>query len=109
MPDVSEWLGKLDAADYASTWATASEVFKVAVTAQAWSQAVQSARTPLGQLRTRTQTSANFTRTLPGVPDGEYVVLQFNSVFEKKAQAIETVTTRRESDGTWKVAGYFIK
>jgi hypothetical protein len=29
--------------------------------------------------------------------------------FEKKAQVVETVTPVQQSDGTWKVSGYFIK
>ena len=106
---VAAWLGRLDAADYSATWNTASEGFKAAVTAQGWSQAAQAVRAPLGQLRTRTQKSATVTRTLTGAPDGLYVVFQFNTVFENKAQAVETVTAKQESDGTWKVAGYFIR
>ena len=35
--------------------------------------------------------------------------LQFESSFENKKQAIETVTPMREKDGKWKVSGYFIK
>jgi hypothetical protein len=108
-PSASEWLGKLDAADYPATWAAAAGIFKAAITAQAWSQAAQAARAPLGLLRSRTEKSANFTHTLPGAPDGEYLVFQFNSVFENKAQAVETVTAKREPDGTWRIAGYFIR
>jgi hypothetical protein len=47
--------------------------------------------------------------TLPGVPDGEYVVVQFDTSFEKKKTAIETVTPMKEPDGRWRVSGYFIK
>ena len=106
---VAAWLGRLDAADYSATWSTAAEAFKVAVTTQGWRQAAQAVRAPLGQLRTRGEKSATVTRTLPGAPDGLYVVFQFSTVFENKAQAVETVTAKQESDGTWKVAGYFIK
>jgi len=49
------------------------------------------------------------TTTLPGAPDGEYVVFQFNASFDQKAAAVETVTAIREKDGTWHVGGYFIK
>jgi hypothetical protein len=38
--------------------------------------------------------------TLPGAPDGEYVVFQFNTSFEQKSAAVETVTAIREKDGT---------
>jgi len=46
---------------------------------------------------------------VPGAPDGEYVVLRFETSFENKAKAIETVTPMREKDGTWRVSGYYIK
>ena len=40
---------------------------------------------------------------------GEYVVIQFNTVFDNKQSAVETVTSVLDKDGKWKVAGYFIK
>jgi hypothetical protein len=46
---------------------------------------------------------------LPGAPDGSYVVFQFDTVFEQKAAAVETLTAGREPDGTWHVIGYFIR
>ena len=104
-----EWLKRLDAADYAGTWEAAASMFKSAVSAQAWQQASQSVRNPLGAVRSRSDRSATYTQTLPGVPDGKYVVVEFNTAFDNKAQAIETVTTALDRDGTWRVAGYFIK
>ena len=46
---------------------------------------------------------------LPGAPDGEYVVIQYESSFEHKQSAIETVTPMLDTDGKWRVSGYFIK
>ena len=106
---ITEWLKKLDATDYAGTWEAAASVFKSAVSVQAWQQASQSVRNPLGAVRSRSNRSATYTKTLPGVPDGEYVVVQFTTDFVNKAQAIETVTAALDRDGTWRVAGYFIK
>jgi hypothetical protein len=53
--------------------------------------------------------AARYTRSLPGVPDGEYVVIQYEAHFEHKDGAIETVTPRLEKDGSWKVTGYFVR
>jgi Protein of unknown function (DUF4019) len=103
------WLKRLDAADYPGTWETAATMFKSAVSAQAWQQASQPVRQPLGAVRSRSDKSAVYTKSLPGVPDGEYVVIQFNTTFEKKAEAVETVTMALDRDGSWRVAGYFIK
>jgi hypothetical protein len=103
------WLSLLDQQNYAASWDTAAILFKKAMTAEKWQAAVQTVRAPLGQLKSRTLKSATSVPTLPGAPDGEYVVFQFDTVFERKAAAVETVTTMREEDGTWHVGGYFIK
>ena len=64
------------------------------------------AREPLVSRALKSETRA---AELPGAPDGEYAVLQFESTFEKKKNAIETVTPMRDVDGSWRIAGYFIK
>ena len=46
--------------------------------------------------------------TLPGAPDGEYVVFQFDTAFQNKAMAVETVTFVRDADGLWRAVGYFV-
>ena len=53
--------------------------------------------------------STKYATSLPGAPDGEYVVIQFKTSFENKASAVETVTPMKDPDGEWRVGGYFIK
>jgi hypothetical protein len=106
---VEAWLVLLDNQSYAASWESAATLFRNAVTQQKWEAAARTARTPFGQLKSRTLTSAKSTTTLPGAPDGEYVVFQFATSFEQKAAAVETVTAIREKDGSWHVGGYFIK
>jgi hypothetical protein len=45
---------------------------------------------------------------MPGLPDGKYAVVQFNSSFANKAVAVETVALETEDD-RWAAIGYFIK
>jgi hypothetical protein len=71
--------------------------------------AISSARSPLGALKFRKLKSAALTRNPPGAPAGEYVMIQYETQFENKASAIETITPMHEKDGSWKVSGYFIK
>lgn len=105
----NEWLNKFDAGDYAGTWESAATIFKAALSSEVWQQTSTAVRTPLGAVETRNVFSKVETKTLPGVPDGDYVVMQFNTVFENKAQAVETVVVALDKDGTWRVAGYFVK
>ena len=103
------WLALTDGGKYGESWDSASSLSKSAVTKPDWEKAIKAGRGQLGALKARKVKSATFTRTLPGAPDGEYVVIQFESQFENKAAAIETVTPTREKDGAWRVSGYYIK
>jgi hypothetical protein len=106
---VEAWLSLIDSRSYAASWDTAATLFRNAITQEKWQAAAQTARSPLGQMKSRTLKSATSATTLPGAPDGEYVVFQFNTSFEQKSAGVETVTVIREKDGTWHVGGYFIK
>jgi len=103
------WLALTDAGNYTSSWNHAAAYFKTVITKPDWEKALKSVRSPLGTLKSRKLKSATFTKTLPGVPDGEYVVIQYVTQFEKKKGSIETVTPMHEKDGSWKVSGYYIK
>jgi hypothetical protein len=102
------WLALVDAGNYAQSWNAASLLFRQNVSQAQWQAAAASARNPLGALKSRQLLSATFARTLPGAPDGEYVIVQFTASFEHKAAAVETVTPMRDGDGAWHVSGYFI-
>ncbi len=103
------WLKLTDAKKYSVSWQTAAKVFKSAVTADQWAKAAASARDPLGDLVSRDLFHDQLTTTLPGMPDGLYLVLRYATRFANKAHAVESITVMKDPDGTWRVAGYFIK
>jgi len=79
------WLARVDAGKYAQSWEEAAAIFRGAVTKDRWVSAVQSARGPLGMLQSRKPKSAEHKTSLPGAPDGQYVVIQYDAVFANKA------------------------
>ena len=103
------WLSHVDAGQYTASWQAASPSLQDAVTESAWAESLQSIRKPLGKVVSRTLTSAQHTTSVPGAPDGSYVIMQFATSFEHKQATVETGTFRQEKDGTWKAAGYYIK
>jgi uncharacterized protein DUF4019 len=105
----NRWLAQVDAGDYAASWETAAPMFKSAVSKDQWAQMLQAKRAPLGKVLSRTLKSAVYATTLPGAPDGQYVVIVYESSFEHKKSAIETVTPSLGQDGPWKVSGYYIR
>jgi hypothetical protein len=103
------WLGHVDAGDYAKSWREASAYFQGAVTEKALIASLNGARKPLGPVVSRQLRSVQHTTSVPGAPDGDYVVMQFDTRFENKQAAVETVTFIQEKDGKWKAVGYYIK
>ena len=104
-----DWLSLVDAGDAHGSWETAATLFRRAVPEERWTESLEAARGPLGSVESRRLTGAEQATELPGAPDGEYVVLQFETVFERKRAAVETVTPMRDADGEWRVSGYFVR
>jgi hypothetical protein len=103
------WLSLVDEGKYADSWNEAAGYFKGAVKQEQWQEMLKAARRPLGKVISREVKSKSYHTSLPGAPDGEYVVIQFDTSFENKKSAIETVTPMKDKDGKWRVSGYFIK
>jgi hypothetical protein len=103
-----EWLALVDTMQYEASWKEASSLFQAQISTSDWVKAVAAARSPLGDYVARHLISATYATSLPGAPDGEYVVLQFQTDYEKKAQAVETVTPMWD-ENRWRVSGYYIR
>ena len=103
------WLALVDLGNYHQSWKEAATYFRNAVAPEQWVQSMVAFRRPLGNVQSRRLISKKYTRTLPGAPDGQYVVVQYETSFENKRHAIETVTPMLDKDMRWRVSGYFIK
>jgi len=104
-----KWLVRIDAGEYSESWKEASVIFQGGVTEPAWENSMNTFRKPLGVVVSRQLRSSQVLTELPGAPDGQYVVMQFDTSFANKKSAVETVTFDLESDEQWKSSGYFIK
>lgn len=104
----ASWLAVVDAGNYALSRHLAAAIFQQRVTLEQVENSIQRFRTQLGQLNSRKLDSISYTKTLPDAPDGEYVILQYNSAFEQQKSARETIVLTKEKDGQWRVGGYFI-
>ena len=103
------WLGLVDNGEFSKSWQEAAAYFRGAISRENWIRALDGTRSPLGGLVSRKLESAVYATSLPGAPDGEYVVIRFATEFANKGTAVETVTPMKDPDGVWRVSGYFIK
>ena len=103
------WITMVDEGRYADSWNQAAGYFKGAVKEEQWQKSLQAARKPLGKVISREVKTKSYHTSLPGAPDGEYVVIQFDTSFQNTKSAVETVTPIMDKDGHWRVSGYFIQ
>jgi len=104
-----QWLEIVDEGKYADSWDGTAKFFQGNMTKEAWDAALKGVLPPLSKMESRELVSSRFLKRMPGAPDGEYVMIQFNTSFENKADAVETVTPQKDEKGKWHVCGYFIK
>lgn len=103
------WLKLLDSEEYSRSWEESAEYVKALVNNDDWQKRLQGVRQPLGKMISRELKSTHYTTTAPGAPDGQYVIIQYDSSFENKKTAVETVTPMLDTDGQWRVSGYYIR
>lgn len=104
-----QWLMQIDRERYADSYADLAESARAAASAEQWEEPLAQFRKPLGALVSRANKEIQDLSSLPGLPDGAYRIVTFNTDFEKKKGAVETVILTREEDGIWRPAGYFIR
>ncbi len=101
------WLKVVDAGNYAESWSQSGPMFQRQLSTQEWEKALTRVRSPLGKTLTRRVKTSSERNSLPGAPDGEYVVVDIETSFQNKKAALETVTVQKSGD-QWQVVGYFI-
>ena len=104
-----DFLLLIDTAQYGKSWDASSSLFQGQVPKDTWIQQISAIRSALGKLNKREIINAQYMTTLPGAPDGEYVVIQYESSFDSKQNGVETVTPMLDKDAQWRVSGYYIR
>lgn len=102
------WAKLLDGQRWGESWKASAASFKLKVPEASWVSMVQPLRGQLGSVSRRSLKSVQSTTTLPGAPDGDYRIVQFDTAFANKSDAVETVVLAREG-AVWAVSGYFIR
>lgn len=102
------WISLIDQQRWDESWAATGSLFQAQMPQAGWRAAIEPVRAPLGTVTSRSFLASQKLASVPGGPDGEYEVIQFNTRFTHKQEAVETVVLAREG-AAWKVAGYFIR
>lgn len=102
------FLGYLDLGRYADSYAYTGMLIRTQLDRDAFSTQIQKTRVGAGALQSRELIDAAYTTTLPGAPEGQYVVLHYHVSFANRQDAVETLTLAF-AKGYWRIVGYYIK
>src|SRR5438270_2731215 len=69
------WLKLVDEGKYADSLSESASLMRAAISSDQWAQKVGAARKPLGAVTLRSVKLTQYATTLPGAPDGRYVVI----------------------------------
>ncbi|NOH62690.1 DUF4019 domain-containing protein [Vibrio sp. RE88] len=105
--EANHWLQLVDSQQYQTSWEQSAEFFRKQVPLQSWVKAAKETREPLGVIESREVMHSEAIESLPNVPKGEYVVIQYRSDFVVENEAIETVTLVKDGND-WNVVGYYV-
>ena len=93
-----QWLVLVDDKNFAESWKDAGKAFQNRQTIDAWASDAGAKRVPLGAVASRDLKSIDVSRN-------NVAVIRYDTVFARKAAAVETVTLTFENDG-WAVTDY---
>lgn len=103
------WLALVDHDDFGASWQEASSSFQSKVSKEDWSKALQQVRAQMGVIGKRLLNESTYQTELPGMPKGEYVVIQYKTELANGGAVMESVFDELDKDGKWRVAGYFVR
>lgn len=97
----------VDNGEYAQSWEIASEHLKATIGKEEWIEKLTEVRSSLGSVDERFKDDVTYLKATGDLPEGDYVVIRFDTNFSARRGGVETVTLHLGADGEWRVAGYF--
>jgi hypothetical protein len=103
------FLQRVDADEFAESWQISAPLLRERVTRDAWVEQLRKTRAVAGAPVERTLTEMSYSTTAKDSPEGEYILIRYDTAFQGRPNAKETLTVMLCEDQVWRVAGYFIQ
>ena len=104
----NDYVNMIDRGDYGQSWTKGDELFQHTISKEEWTKALNQNRKPLGVVNSRKLKDQRPAKDPRGLPQGAYMVVEYNTAFDKVRASNELLTLRRGTDGTWRVLTYQI-
>jgi serine/threonine-protein kinase len=103
------WLNLMDCAQYAASWEQSAAMLRRTVGLSEWERIVGAERSSLGKVVSRRLKSRRYAERVLGASPGRYVILEYDTTFEHRTGAVETVVPMVDPDGAWRVFAFFVR
>ncbi|WP_068469576.1 DUF4019 domain-containing protein [Candidatus Protochlamydia phocaeensis] len=101
-----DYVDDLDKGRYAEAWTKGDPIFQRTITQQEWVTALNLARKRLGNVHSRILKDQRPAMDPHGLPKGPYMVVEYDTSFERAPNSGELLTLRLGTDGKWHVLTY---
>jgi len=105
----TQFLTLVDTIKYGTSWDEASELLKEKIDQKEWVEKLTKINSLYGPLVERKLKKTTYTTSAKDSPDGEYIILRYDTAFKNKESTSETVIATFDKDNVWRIAGYHIK
>jgi hypothetical protein len=102
------FLSYLDNGRFADSYAYTGMLIRTQLDRESFAAKVEKTRAGFGALQGREMIDASYTNSVPGAPEGQYVILHYHANFTNRPDEVETVTLAF-AKGYWRIVGYYIK
>jgi hypothetical protein len=104
-----KWLMLIDEGRADAAWDVASTHLRSVVTRDQWINGIRRFRKPFGKLASRKAVKFGRAHSMPGAPDGDYAIIEYESTFANGKHATEQLIWMLEGESSWRVSGYYIR
>ncbi len=104
----SRFVANLDEQKYSDCWLAGDPLFHRAISEEEWAVALKSCRKKVGYNQGRTLSKIVAYQNPPAMPEGQYMLLKYQSVFTNNPRCQEILTMRKVAGWPWCVVGYHL-
>lgn len=102
------YLELLDQSNFQDAWSEMSPLYCAMNVQTQWQQRISAIRQAYGPIKSRELRRTSYRTSFRNAPDGEYIIMQFDSAFEYKFKGIETVVLQCTPSKSCTVIDYVI-
>ena len=103
------WIVKLDKGYFQQCYDETSQTLKNNLDRKQWFDNMTAYRKPLGESGKRKEINMFYEAQLQTGERGDFVTVQYGSVFQQKLAVVENITFVKEEDDSWRILVYWLK